>query len=485
MLWLHIQNSDFKNQIEYAFMNIFFMAGLEFKVLSHIEDERLKHDDIIIDYGYRVSDFQQSGCRNVIFIKQCGRLFGKNYMDILSIPENVRHYNGHLSIFSEDCELYINEDYTAGIIETNMDIVSDIFFMLTRYEEVINFEASRKERFNRFPAAESFAFKNGFLHRPVVNEHADLLWSFIERFNLGYKKKKWWGDKKFAACLTHDVDDVLKYNTIGVLLRSSAGLFIKHKKPIAAIKILAGRSGGYRRDPYYTFDYIIDLEKSYNFKSSFYFMTGGSSEFDNFYNVHDAKVVKLIQKIENEGFEAGYHGSFNSYSHEEALVTEKKELDSIIKEMPYGCRQHFLRFSAPSTWRIQSKAGFLYDTTLGFADAEGFRCGTCFPFKPYDIVENRLLEIWEIPLIVMEQTLKGKDYRAYTPEQGMDVSKKLISTVKKHNGVFVLLYHNTSFDCTDELLDGWTEAYEETMRCLYENDCLATSGREIIKLITE
>jgi len=51
---------------------------------------------------------------------------------------------------------------------------------------------------------------------------------------------------------------------------------------------------------------------------------------------------------------------------------EKNTLEEIIERGGYGCRQHFLKFEVPATWRIQEKAGFLYDTSLTFADHDGF-----------------------------------------------------------------------------------------------------------------
>ena len=56
-----------------------------------------------------------------------------------------------------------------------------------------------------------------------------------------------------------------------------------------------------------------------------------------------------------------------------------------------GGRQHYLRWKSPDTWRILEKTGLKYDVTLSFADHEGFRCGICFPYKPFDVVENRIL----------------------------------------------------------------------------------------------
>lgn len=97
------------------------------------------------------------------------------------------------------------------------------------------------------------------------------------------------------------------------------------------------------------------------------------------------------------------------------LQLEKNRLEEIIGRDVLGCRQHLLRFEVPTTWRIQEKAGFVYDTTLSFADHDGFRCGICLPSEPYDLVENRILSLWEIPLTVMDgYTSKSQLSRPFT-----------------------------------------------------------------------
>src|SRR4030065_531226 len=98
------------------------------------------------------------------------------------------------------------------------------------------------------------------------------------------------------------------------------------------------------------------------------------------------------------------------------MILEKKKLDKIAASKDYGCRQHYLRWETPLTWRNQEKTGLLYDATLSFADHTGFRCGICMPFQPFDFVENRKLNIWELPLPVMEDSLRAYNYQNLTPE---------------------------------------------------------------------
>lgn len=495
LIYIYNSNIKYKKQIEYVFKYIFYVLGLKYTFNFDNEDNSFSLDEILLIYDDVLVKDCRNSFNNIIIIKPSNKIFtDNNYLKKESIPNDIKTFNikGNkdiISIYNDGINLYIKKNFNEKmVIKTNIDIVSDIFFMITRYEEVINIEVYENERFNRFPASKSLAFKNDFLHRPIVNEHIDLIWSFIESFNLEYKRKKWWGDKKFAACLTHDIDAAVKFKSIKNIIKPCVSSILRYKDVKRAFSIFntyIKKKKCYKKDPFWTFDYIINIERRYNFKSSFYLMSGGTSKFDNFYNIEDKKISSLIKQIEEDKFEVGYHGSFNSYNDFEMMEKEKFTLDELIRNKPYGCRQHFLRFEVSSTWKYQEKSGLLYDTTLSYADMEGFRCGTCFPFKPYDLLENRVLNIWEIPLVVMETSMQDPNYRGYKPEEALEITKKLIDTVKKHGGVFTILYHNDSFDPYNKMWDGWKDTYEKTMKYLYDTNCFGANGREIINILSK
>lgn len=55
---------------------------------------------------------------------------------------------------------------------------------------------------------------------------------------------------------------------------------------------------------------------------------------------------------------------------------------------------------------------------------------------------DRELDIYEIPLLVMEGTLQG--YRNLTPEEGLYSIVELMNKCRNVEGIFTLLWHNTS-----------------------------------------
>jgi len=475
------QNEKFKNHIKYTFDLIFSTLGIPWKFISYeqLRNITLFSNSLIISYGKekpKVDPF------NHIHIYE-SNLFGSNYLKIHSLPKIplpryknipiIYQGNGDLS----DWVIFRANEFGKKIIETNIDIIASSFFMVTRYEEII---VKEKDRFNRFPAKASIAYKENFLDRPIVNEYIDLLWSWIKWFNLGFVRKHFWGNKKFALCLTCDVDSVLKYRSSYLLFRYIAKALLKHVSPKNAfltLKDFLETKTKQKKDPYDTFDYMLSKMRKFGFKGSFYFISGGRTRYEKRYSLNDSHVQHLINKIQNEGHEIGLHGSFDSYNNFSLMKKEKENLEKILKKNIFGIRQHYLRWKTPNTWQVQEKAGFKYDTTLYFAERAGFRAGFCLPYKPFDVLENRVLNIWELPLTIMEGTFQG--YQKFSPEKAFYHMKNLIDTVKKHKGVVVILWHNSSFDNLGGW-KGWSYVYEELLQYLSENDPLSDTCYNIV-----
>jgi hypothetical protein len=425
------------------------------------------------------SEFVDLGADKQIHI-YASDLFGKNYLEPNSLPTTpLKEYDGLPVIYRGrgNQEPWVRE--SEGLIETNIDIIASSFFMVSRYEEVVQ---DIKDEHSRFPASASLAFGEGFLNRPIVNEYIELLWSWLHSLAPGLTRKPLWpGNKEFAVCLTHDVDYLRRYSflppvaAIGGAVLRGGDLRLGCNIAVDYLRTLFHL----RKDPFDTFDYMLDLEHRFGFASSFYFMAGGGSKLDVKYSILEPRVVKLLRQIENEGFEAGMHASYYSYNNPEHMASEKARLDRGVGGEGCGCRQHYLRWKAPYTWQAQESAGLLYDATVGFADRAGFRCGFCLPFEPFDVIRDRKVNIWELPLTVQEITLRHAGYQNLHPEQAYEEIVRLIQAAKKCHGVFVLLWHNSSFDPLSGW-GGWKEVYEKVMGYISEQNAWVTGGREIV-----
>lgn len=85
-----------------------------------------------------------------------------------------------------------------------------------------------------------------------------------------------------------------------------------------------------------------------------------------------------------------------------------------------------------------------YDSTMAFADHEGFRCGTCHPFEPFDLDQNRTIALREYPLVVMDATFRH--YRDLSPDNAGKSIHRLAERCEQVEGIFTMLWHNTSLD---------------------------------------
>ncbi|WP_252234919.1 polysaccharide deacetylase family protein [Clostridium sp. CH2] len=473
MIYIYIEEYlEFKKQIEYTFKTIFNILKIKIKFIETINN--VLADDIVINYGK-----EEVKKHKAINIKP-GKLFTNKYLSIDSLPNTpLKKYNNHPVIYlNNEDEPYCK--IKEGYIITNIDVVQSIFFVITCYEEAILFEQIRKDKCDRFPTNKSLAFKEKFTDIPIANEYINWIFKWIKSLNSKYKRKLTFENHKFGACLTHDVDRPFKYtyalkNDIKRL--KSINIYNNMKDVI----LHTMKNIDYKYDPYYTFDYIRKVEKKYNFNSSFYFMTGGETNYDNNYQINNPIIINLIKKLEEDNCEVGYHYSFNASEKYILRENEKKILDSKVINKIYGGRNHYLRFRSPQSWNIGEKTGLLYDTTLGYNDIVGFRCGLCTPYRVFDIFENKELDLWEIPLVIMDGALKnGKSVELSTDNSIREIIK-YIEIVKKYNGIFTLLWHNSSFN--DSMWLGSKKVYENVLKYLYENEAFVLTGREIIKKI--
>jgi len=327
----------------------------------------------------------------------------------------------------------------------------EIWEMFTRKEE---YNCRKKDKHSRFSYHFS-KYKNVF--EPIVSKY------IIEN---GFDFS-WPNGKKFAVCLTHDVDNIMKSWKYRLI---STARMIKSLRFRDSIKRLL------KKEKTEDFIDIMEVEEKYDAKSTFFIIASNKDIYYKRYDLVDIK--EELNYAIKKGWEIGLHGGYYSYLDREAIKNEKEKLEEIIGKKIIGYRNHFLRFKVPDTWKILSEAGFKYDTTFGYSATVGFRNGMCHPFKPFDLNENKEINIIEIPLIIMDETLFSN--MNLSIEKAWKVCKKLIDIVEKLNGVLTILWHNTSFDKIYHT--GWKKIYEEILSYSYERNAWLTNCENIFRV---
>jgi hypothetical protein len=331
------------------------------------------------------------------------------------------------------------------------DIVAASFYMLTRWEETV---IENKDEHNRFLAIDSLAYKNNFLHRPIVNEYVEILYHILKSFGLDQIRKV----RKYTTLATHDVDRPFLWDsTLGKIRSIGASLLIRRNKEeikLRAQNIVTGT------DPFDTFDLLMDMSESIGEKAHFFFMAGGETEFDNFYQLGEQAVIDLIKRIKERNHCIGIHPSYNTYNNTEMLSSEIDALKMATGMEVTASRQHYLRFDTSSTWNNLEDADVRWDSTMGYPDEAGFRSGVCYTYPLYDIYNRKQLNLLEKPLIVMDATLLR--YEKLQIEQALSRVENLQKEVHRYQGEFVFLWHNSSFNSQEWI--GFDEVYKSMYR---------------------
>jgi peptidoglycan/xylan/chitin deacetylase (PgdA/CDA1 family) len=243
-------------------------------------------------------------------------------------------------------------------------------------------------------------------------------------------------DKKYAVCLSHDVDLLYdRKSTKTAVLDSLRAL--KNGRPGGSVTQLKNIVRPQLKASW-LLDQFIDLEEKYKIPATYYFLALDPGEEDFNYTLESVK--PYMQRITDNGSEIGLHGGHRAFNSKEKIAAEKDKLERAHGMAIKGYRNHFLRFKTPHTWNHLSQLGFVYDTTFGYPDQPGYRNGLCYPFRPFDLNTNSFIDLLELPLITMDVTFWK--YMGLDMDSAFTLFKKLAADVKKVNGVLTILWHN-------------------------------------------
>jgi hypothetical protein len=313
------------------------------------------------------------------------------------------------------------------------DIFAASFYLVSRYEEYLGFEP---DRFGRFPASQSFAFRNKFLLIPVIDLWTrELAKTLLARFqNMTFKRNQ------FSSMLTVDIDQPFAY--LGKdIFHSLGGLIndVSHKAGKAGERYRTIAKG--EKDPYDVFDYIFETIDRYSSGIRFFIPTGNRSIYDKNPSWKNEDYRKLILRISPK-FSIGLHPSLAASENAGILLDEKERLQNIVSKDIMQSRFHYIKMRFPESCRNLISAGINEDYSMGYPDEPGFRAGIARPFYFYDIIEERKCELRIIPFQVMDGTFY--QYKGISPESSDEIIAGIINETKKVGGQFVSIWHNTS-----------------------------------------
>ncbi len=330
------------------------------------------------------------------------------------------------------------------------DIIASTFFLVTRYEEVVRREA--RDEHGRFPGKESLPYRADFIDRPIVEDYAGLLRKWLHEIGVDICEPK----RDFSVVLTHDVDNPRKYCRISQPLRQVAKAFLG-REPFSNIIESILVPLGLKKDPYDNFDELIELENSFHGEagspkreSIYFFRMGGNHKYDTRIDIHKTLIQDIIKRVHKSGATVGLHTSYGAGLNSKLIEKEKQALETLCGFLIRHNRHHYLSWREVEDGWALAEAGIDWDSTLGYADVSGFRLGVCHPIELFDPIRMEPLGIEEHPLIVMDGTLSS--YMYFEEDKAFEYCQRLIAQTRKHNGEFVMLWHN-------DILARWYKNY--------------------------
>lgn len=328
-----------------------------------------------------------------------------------------------------------------------LDIFGSAFFMLSRYEEAVS---RQRDRHDRFPASASLAFREGFLERPIIDEYVEILWFAMKRLWPQAKRRR----HEYRALISCDVDRPYHPGATSLrsMARAAAGGIVRTGSLSGMLgpvqNYLGWRCGDFRHDPYYfTVDWMMDAnEKAGNVMMFNFIPETTDPAYDGRCSLVDPAVAAMLKRVALRRHEIGVHPGYHSYLSLERTLSGLNELRKAlsgagITQQITGGRNHYLRWSTrtPAIWNA---AGLRYDSTLGYSDHIGFRCGTCREYPMFDLHDRQALDLRQRPLLCMDRTLTAYMGYGFT-YAALERMNKLKSAAKKMQGTFSLLWHNS------------------------------------------
>lgn len=338
--------------------------------------------------------------------------------------------------------------------DLSFDLFAAGFYLLSRYEEYL---LHQKDMYGRYAHENSVAFKEGFLNIPLINiwlEHfSEKLrqqfpvltihhssFTFLPTYDIdeawSYKHKEWWRSAGAA------VKDVLKGNWDKFSLRR---------------KVLDNKV----QDPYDSYDWLDDLHRPHSYQPHYFFLVPDKTgRYDRNILPTEKALQSLIQRHAGK-YKIGIHPSWQSGDDPSLVKKEIHTLEHITTLKISSCRQHFIRFTLPQTFRQLVEAGIKDDYSMGYGTINGFRASVASSFYWYDLEKEETTYLRLHPFCYMEANSFFEQKNS--PQQALEEMRHYHRQVKKVNGTLITIWHN-SFLGTEKRFKGWKEVYYQFIK---------------------
>jgi hypothetical protein len=265
---------------------------------------------------------------------------------------------------------------------------------------------------------------------------------------------------RFIACLTHDVDHPslrnhwLDHTMFGFLYRATIGTWrdvLRGKKSLRSL-LRNGQAAcllplvhlGIVRDFWLGFDRYLEIEAGHG--STFFVIprkdyagrtTDGAVSPMRACQYDLDQLLPQLNRIVSAAGEVGVHG-LDAWLDVDEGRKERERVSQATGVNELGVRMHWLFFDENSP-SILDRAGFTYDSTVGYRETVGYRAGTMQAYAPPGAAN-----LLELPLLVMDTALFYPSYLNLGEPAAARQVFRLIDDAERIGGALTINWHDRS-----------------------------------------
>jgi hypothetical protein len=296
----------------------------------------------------------------------------------------------------------------------------------------------------------------------------------------------------FLACLTHDVDFLgirrHRFDTTlaGFLLRASIGSVISLTMGRHSLKHLLRNwlallslplvYAGILEDFWLPFDRYLQVDG--NYRSTFFLIPfrgragralQGSHHRKRAVQYGVADTQGWMPRLRSRGAEVAVHG-IDAWNDTVLAQEELRAVSEVAGESALGVRMHWLFFRQAS-FEIVDRAGFMYDSSIGYNDAVGFRAGTTQVFRP--LTSERLLEL---PLHIQDTSLFFRRRMHRTEAEAVALCGEILDWMQRLGGALTISWHERSLVPERQ----WDGPYRELLGQLQTRNASVRTASDVV-----
>ncbi|GAO41830.1 DUF7033 domain-containing protein [Flavihumibacter petaseus] len=336
------------------------------------------------------------------------------------------------------------------------DILSAIFYLISRYEEYLT---TVPDSFGRFHHVNSLAYREGFLHEPLVNYWLVKWQSLLQEKFPEYLFRR----KSFKFIPTYDIDMMYAYAAKG-WYRTMGGIG-KHllqgdlKSAWKRINVLRGKE----KDPYDAYEWLDALHLYCRSKPVYFFLVAKERQGVDRNIPTDTKAFQELIHYYAATYKIGVHPSWqSSVATDGRILKEELEWLEAVADVPISkSRQHFLKFSLPLHYERLLALDVTQEFSMGYGTTNGFRASICSSYNWFNLAKNESTELTIYPFCFMDANALYE--QKLNPQEAYAELMRYYAAVKKVQGCFITIWHN-NFLGTDPAFIAWRNVYELFMK---------------------